>query len=134
MKQASLMILKNKDRFLMHLRDDKPSIPYPNYWSFIGGGIEKGETPLQAMERECLEEIGLKPRNIKFISKIFIPPYEFSEDDEVFIFMGEIDKEVNEIVLTEGQKLEYFYLDDIQNLKMPLLVKKFIIENKNLLV
>jgi len=113
------------------LRDNKSDIPYPNYWSFIGGEIEEGENPLQGIERECLEEIGIKPINIKLIDKIFIPPNNPSENDEVFIFKGEIDKEVDEIILTEGQKVEYFYFDDIFNLKLPAVVKKFILENKN---
>ena len=131
MKRVSSIILTNKNRFLMHLRDNKSDIPNPNYWSFIGGEIEEGENPLQGIERECLEEIGIKPINIKLIDKIFIPPNNPSENDEVFIFKGEIDKEVDEIILTEGQKVEYFYFDDIFNLKLPAVVKKFILENKN---
>jgi len=133
MKKASAIVLINKNKILLHLRDDKPSIPYPNHWSIIGGGIEIGETPLGAIERECLEEIGLVPANIKFLNKIFMHPNELSEDHEVFIFLGEIYEEVDEIVLTEGQRLEYFYFDDIKNLKMSLHIKQFILENKNLL-
>jgi 8-oxo-dGTP diphosphatase len=133
MKQASLMILKNKDRFLMHLRDNKPNIPYPNYWSFIGGGAEKRESPLQTAERECLEETGLIPKDVRFIGKILVPPYPLSENDEVSIFRGEIDKEVDKIVLTEGQRLEYFHFEDFNYLKMPTIVKKFVLEHKSLL-
>lgn len=32
---------------------------YPEHWAFPGGGIEPGETPLQAALRECVEELGI---------------------------------------------------------------------------
>ena len=116
----------------MHLRDNKPDISYPDYWSIIGGGIEENETPLQSMERECLEEIGIKPRNIKFIKKIFLPSYDSTGDDEIYVFRGEIDKEADKIKLTEGQKVEYFYFDELRKLKMPASLKKFMLESKAL--
>jgi 8-oxo-dGTP diphosphatase len=134
MKSASVIVLKNKNRVLMHLRDDKPGIAYPGYWSFIGGGIEREETPLQSIERECLEEIGIKPRNIRLIKKIFLP-FDDSKTEkyyEVFIFSGELDQEADEIKLTEGQKIQYFCFDDIENLRISLGLKKFILENKSL--
>jgi 8-oxo-dGTP diphosphatase len=131
MRKVSAIILINKNKILLHLRDDKPNISHPNYWSIIGGGIEIGETPLEAIERECLEEIGLVPANIKFLNKIFMPLHGLSEEHEIFIFRGEIHEEVDEIILTEGQRLEYFYLEDIKNLKIPLHIKRFILENRN---
>jgi len=133
MKKASAIVLINKNKILLHLRDDKPNISHPNHWSIIGGGIEIGETPLETIERECLEEIGIKPENIKFLNKIFMPSYGLSEEYEIFIFLGEIHEEADEIVLAEGQRLEYFYFDDIKNLKMPPRIKEFILENKDLL-
>jgi len=132
MSQVSTVVLVNKSRILMHLRDDKPGISYPDYWSIIGGGIEKNESPLQALKRECLEEIGIVPSNIRFVKRIFIPSYKVRGDDEIYVFRGDIDKEVGEINLTEGQKVEYFYFDDIQKLKMSSALKKFILENRAL--
>jgi 8-oxo-dGTP diphosphatase len=131
MKRVSSIILINEGEILMQLRDNKPGIPYPDCWSFIGGQIEKGETPLQAIERECLEELGIKPANIKFIGRIFIPPYELREDDEIFVFRGETDKKAYEIRLTEGQRVEYFSFEKIQNLRIPYQLKSFLLENKN---
>lgn len=32
---------------------------YPNCWDLIGGHVEPGEVPLDALRRECREEIGI---------------------------------------------------------------------------
>jgi 8-oxo-dGTP diphosphatase len=127
MKKVSKIVLINKDRFLLNLRDNKEGIANPNHWSLVGGEAEGEETPVQAAERECIEEIGLKPENLKQIGRIFL------EDDEIFFFRGEINKEVDEITLTEGQKLGYFNFEELYELKMPFVIKKFLLENKNLL-
>lgn len=128
--KGSLIILNNKNRFLLQLRDNKPNIAYPNYWGFIGGGIERGETPRKAIERECLEEIGVSPRNIQFLNKIFIYNPWFGKQEELFAFKGKINKEPYEITLTEGQRVEYFYFHEIQDLKIPPPIKNFLLENK----
>lgn len=33
---------------------------YPNCWDLVGGHIELGESPEDAVRRECLEEIGVR--------------------------------------------------------------------------
>ena len=57
MKQAAKAIICENGQYLLQLRDDKASIPYPNCWSFFGGEIETGEIPWQALQRELMEEI-----------------------------------------------------------------------------
>jgi len=51
------------NRFLYLLRSDKQN---PT-WSIPGGGIEKDETLLEGIERECEEEMGFKNPDIKLI-------------------------------------------------------------------
>ena len=51
------------NRFLYLLRADNKS---PT-WSIPGGGIEKDETLLEGIERECIEEMGFYKQDFKLI-------------------------------------------------------------------
>lgn len=47
-----------------------------NYWQFIAGGGENGETPIEAVKRQTIEEIGVEPINIKQLTCIAYVPAE----------------------------------------------------------
>ncbi|MGJ3230985.1 MAG: NUDIX hydrolase [Oceanicaulis sp.] len=46
-------------RLLAYRRDDRPDIPWPNYWDLPGGGRESRESPADCALRELYEEFGL---------------------------------------------------------------------------
>lgn len=52
------------DRFLYLLRADARN---PDTWGLPGGGVDRGESLLAAIERECQEEIQYWPRDAKLI-------------------------------------------------------------------
>ncbi len=91
--------------FLLQLRDNKPDISNPNRWGSVGGGIEGNEVPLEAMKRECREEIGFIPNDIRYVGRNLDSKYRYC------IYLSE--EEVSHIVRGEGQELKFFTLDEI---------------------
>lgn len=55
---------ESSKRFLYLLRNDDKN---PGNWGIPGGKIEKDETLLEGIERECLEEIGYFPIEAKLV-------------------------------------------------------------------
>ena len=49
--ECSLTLISNNNKYLLFLRS-KNNSTYQNKYGLIGGGIEKGESPLEAMKRE----------------------------------------------------------------------------------
>lgn len=60
MKLTTLCYLKHENRVLMLYRNKKKNDPNAGKWIGVGGKIEESETPLEACQREFLEETGLE--------------------------------------------------------------------------
>ena len=107
-------IVYNK-KLLLILRDNKPDIPSPNKWGLPGGAIEKNETILKAIKRELQEEINIVPKSIIYLGK-----QVYEDGSEVFRYFTKLTKdEFQNIKLgNEGQKLEFFNLDEISQLDL----------------
>lgn len=95
-------------KFHLILRDDKPQIANPNTWCPVTGGVEEGESFLDAMQRELLEEIGLIPKYLKTLG--------VSAKGNCFFFGRLNDREVARIVLGEGQKYDFFNFEQLRDL------------------
>ncbi len=105
MIEISQALLFDRDgKLLIYLRDDKPTIPFPNHWDFFGGHVEAGETPEQALCRELQEEIGVMLESWRLFRR-----YECLTGDAYpnskFIFFAEIDRRADDLTLYEGQRL-----------------------------
>ncbi len=81
---AKLAILAG-DHIVTILRDDIPTIPWPNHWDLPGGGRESDETPVACVLRELNEELGLTltPQDLTWLRR-----YP-SEPNYVWFFVAE---------------------------------------------
>ncbi len=109
---VGIILLNSKNQFLLILRDDKPTIPYPNHWDLPGGHLEPGETPEDCLQREMWEEMELELNHPKLFRH-----YIWLEFEE-YIFWDRMDLVPDQIPLHEGQKTDYFSYDQIPDLKL----------------
>jgi len=118
---GSKVFIKNKklNKYLFFLRDNKSGIPNPNMWGALGGGIEKGETPIQALKREIAEESNIVIYDIKYLGSNKVE--HFVKDTKHVItgyyFTALTDFELDEIELFEGQRLDFFTLEEAKKMK-----------------
>lgn len=61
-------IIKEGDRYLVGQRPANKA--QGGMWEFMGGKIEPGETPEQALARECREELALEIENERIIDSV----------------------------------------------------------------
>lgn len=101
------------DKLLVTLRDDFAHIPFPNVWDLPGGGREGSETPLQTLNREVMEEVGLTipPEAIVWRQRY---PSESRPQDHVFFYVAHMPAGTeNDIVFgDEGQEWQLMELAD----------------------
>lgn len=101
---GSKIALLNGDQILTILRDDIPTIPFPNTWDLPGGGREDKETPFDCVQREVFEELGITISKDS-ISWAKVYPGMVDPNKESVFMVGEISQDqVDQIVFgDEGQ-------------------------------
>ncbi|MFZ7333233.1 NUDIX hydrolase [Streptococcus pluranimalium] len=115
---AKIALLKD-DQILSILRDDIPTIPFPNTWDLPGGGREGEETPFECVQREVFEELGITISKDS-ISWAKVYPGMVDPSKESVFMVGEIiQDQIDQIVFgDEGQGWKMMpitdFLDDDQ--------------------
>ena len=111
---CQIILVNPAGSVLLQLRDDIPSIPFPGMWALPGGVLEPGELPLDCILREVDEELGarLDPSTVTHVvSKTRSYGLEHT-------FTAPFDATIDEIDLTEGQRVEWFTPEQIESLDL----------------
>lgn len=111
-KGCSIIFVNDNSHVLLFLRDNNPSIPFPNMWDVPGGHVEDNETPDQCIVREMKEEMGMNLDGFQIFS------IEEFDDRIEYSFWKKENIDITKVVLTEGQYLKWFSEDDINKTEL----------------
>lgn len=95
-----------KGDVLLHLRDQLPGVHQPGKWALIGGHIEPGETPREAVARELSEETGI--RGVQFEELIKVP----AGTSLYYLYWGVIEETGSPPPVSEGREVRWFPLEE----------------------
>ena len=100
MKNTTLCYIEKSGAYLMLHRVKKENDENKDKWIGIGGKFEAAESPFDCVRRECCEEVGAIPENLRyrglvtFVSDIYGTEYMhlFHAKDESFVPEGVCDE------------------------------------------
>lgn len=124
--QGANILLTHGDTLLLQLRDDIPTISYPNHWALPGGKREGQETAQANATRELSEECGYQMKNPRLVLRRTVTKDNGVTIDE-FVFTEEYDG-VQPIKCLEGQDIRFVPLSSLHRLTIVPWQKQFIVD------
>lgn len=115
-KNGTNIIILSPDKILLFHRDNIPTIPSPDCWHLVGGGIETRETPEQALVREVKEEASYDLKIFQLITKT-----KGRQGQDVWLyvtFVSKADESKFSLGPGEGQAIGWFTLSEALSLSL----------------
>lgn len=104
-------IIKDGDRYLVGQRPAHKS--QGGLWEFMGGKIEKGETPEQALARECREELNIEIDNERIVDSVV---HEYPEKTIRLTLIGCTPKTGSTPKALEHQQIKWVTREEMHTL------------------
>ena len=104
---GALVYVRSTNRYLFLLRNKSK---HSGSWGIVGGKVDPGETVIQALVREIVEEIGQD-----FADRKFIPLETFTADNKKFVyytFLVTVDEEFVPVLNNEHRGYCWVELQD----------------------
>ena len=102
---------------LLQQRDDSPDVAFAGCWTLPGGKVEDDETPVDAIKRELVEEIGFETS--LDLWRVYERPGGFESITVVqYVYTGQIDVPISGLAVSEGQALRSCTVDEIGQLSI----------------
>ena len=114
MDETVLVYIKHEDKYLMLYRNKKVNDPNEGKWMGVGGHIEKGETPDEAMVREVFEETGLQVISYSQIGNALFVNDDYQE--KMYLYTATCNKK--EFTECNEGVLRYFTKEEMLKLNM----------------
>lgn len=110
-----LLVCEKTGNFLLGKRAD--FLPFGGCWSLFGGGIDRGEEPLEGVKRELFEETKIKSKEIRY--ELFEIQNYF--DDPFYFYIGYCEKEYKPRLNHENSDYGWFNMENCPSPLFPLL-------------
>jgi 8-oxo-dGTP diphosphatase len=114
---VAIVLHNPKGKLLLQKRtNDAPT--NPSKWGFFGGGIDKGESELDAINRETFEELEYRLKNPLRIYEGTHPG-----NGKIYAYIEKYDSS-QKLQLHEGETMGWFSIDEINKLDIvPYMLK-----------
>ncbi len=115
--KSSKAIITVNNKYLLQLRDNKKNIFFPGFWGLFGGRLDKNELHSKAIKREINEETNLKVIVKKKILTVDFSMVGLKKERNIIYFDCKV-LDSKKIILSEGQKYNFFSFNQIRKLRI----------------
>lgn len=112
---VKVLVLNQDGEFLIIQRSGKVSRAHG--WDFPGGGVEKGEDPLNAAIRETIEETGLEVTSLRIISSHLTSTEDY--DDLILGYTAKTNDTTVKLLGWEHESFRWVTLDELKTIILP---------------